>query len=406
MEYIINELFILTDDQIVTDEIFRVTGKNIKVNEIIENISGNDTSVYYLDKNLCIRTCNEKEITMAWLDTGVKTDRNEPMMISMLKRDGYFSGYYVGTPSYLVNGMCNRKPYMQKTYRANLLKFGKKYKDSNPLVKNDYENETRASDEPMPIESFCKKDMEDISKVAEEIYGNLLFPNWKSIWGLDRYIKIVGTRINQLIQEGQTGSFVKNNTKSVIVNTGMMNLFGNDFLILYRFYEKYKTYIAECVIHSKQDYLDYGFTKEQSMKEIEPINFFKESEREFNPSIEDFDINQSCLIHIIQERKDRFPENVKAQSDSKIATQIVLALERGIRMQKRDRSYAKASYSGKSGTISWFMPLHINTELCEEPELVMAIRKTGDFYEVKTILPYDDELKDRITALSLYNKIW
>ena len=146
MEYIINELFILTDDQIVTDEIFRVTGKNIKVNEIIENISGNDTSVYYLDKNLCIRTCNEKEITMAWLDTGVKTDRNEPMMISMLKRDGYFSGYYVGTPSYLVNGMCNRKPYMQKTYRANLLKFGKKYKDSNPLVKNDYENETRASD--------------------------------------------------------------------------------------------------------------------------------------------------------------------------------------------------------------------------------------------------------------------
>ena len=27
----------------------------------------------------------------------------------------------------------------------------------------------------------------------------------------------------------------------------------------------------------------------------------------FNPKKEDFDINQNCLIHIIQERRERFP---------------------------------------------------------------------------------------------------
>lgn len=40
------------------------------------------------------------------------------------------------------------------------------------------------------------------------------------------------------------------------------------------------------------------------------------------------------------------------------------------------------------------------------PELVMVVRRSGDFYEIKTILSYDDELKDRITALSLYSKLW
>ena len=86
----------------------------------------------------------------------------------------------------------------------------------------------------------------------------------------------------------------------------MMDLFGNDFLVLYRYYEKYKTYIAERVIESKQDYLNYGFTKEQSMMQIEPISFFDEKEEVFNPKKEDFDINQNCLIHIIQERRERF----------------------------------------------------------------------------------------------------
>ena len=131
-----------------------------------------------------------------------------------------------------------------------------------------------------------------------------------------------------------------------------------------------------------------------------------EKEEVFNPKKEDFDINQNCLIHIIQERRERFPESIRSQSDSKIAGQIMNALERGIKMQRRDRSFAKASYSGKSGTISWFMPLHIDAPLSEDPELVMVVRRSGDFYEIKTILSYDDELKDRITALSLYSKLW
>ena len=60
-------------------------------------------------------------------------------------------------------------------------------------------------------------------------------------------------------------------------------------------------------------------------------------------------------------------------------------------MQLRDPAYAKPSYSTLTGSISWMIPLHINRELIEEPELVLVLRKAGEFYEIKTIIPYDDE---------------
>ena len=88
-----------------------------------------------------------------------------------------------------------------------------------------------------------------------------------------------------------------------------------------------------------------------------------------------------------------------------IATKINVALERGVKMHKRDRNYAKPSYS-TSSKLSWIMPLHINKDITEEPELVMAFKKNGEFYELKTIFSYDDDMKDRITALSLYNGLW
>ena len=56
----------------------------------------------------------KNDVILAWIDTGIKVNGNEPLMISLLKRSDYFSGYYVGTPSYLVNGMCRKTLYSGK----------------------------------------------------------------------------------------------------------------------------------------------------------------------------------------------------------------------------------------------------------------------------------------------------
>ena len=103
---------------------------------------------------------------------------------------------------------------------------------------------------------------------------------------------------------------------------------------------------------------------------------------------------------------ERFPDDVQKESAEFLFKKIQEALERGLKMQMRDHSYAKLTYSGKDGEISWLLPLHIQRDFAKEPELVMAIRKQGEYYEVKTILPYDDMLKDKITAMELYGKLW
>ena len=246
----------------------------------------------------------------------------------------------------------------------------------------------------------------EVTRVTKEIYNALLYPSWKSIHGLDRYIKIMGRRIEQLIEQEKTEYFVKNRIGSVIVNSGLMNMFGNDYFILYRFHEKYKIYVAYKVMKGKKDYIENEFTKEQASIKLKPIQFMDENCTFFEATMDEFDINQECLIHIIEERRERFPENLREEPDNKIVEQLMLSLKRGLQIQMRDHSYAKMSYSGKNGKVTWLLPLHINTDFTKEPELVMVICKMDEFYEVKTILPYDDDIKDRITALSLYSKLW
>ena len=281
MDHMIKEKFIVTDGEKVTDEIYRVTGLDIEIDQIIENISSEESNIYFFDKDLSEKPENEKDVILAWIDTGIKVNGNEPLMISLLKRSDYFSGYYVGTPSYLVNGMCRKTLYSEKKLRSNLLKFCHRYREEHAERICKVETEVKDRSEGYCEKTIFIKNEEVLSNVTEAIYGRLLFPNWKSMKGLDRYIKIIGARITQLVDAGRTEYFVANKTKSAIVNTGMMDLFGNDFLVLYRYYEKYKTYIAERVIESKQDYLNYGFTKEQSMMQIEPISFFDEKEEVF-----------------------------------------------------------------------------------------------------------------------------
>lgn len=407
MEYILNDNLIITDAEIVEDDLAGIIGENPNMEQIYSNLLEGKNKIFYFDSDLKLKQESDKEATMAWLDTGKKTRAGEPIMISLLKRDGYYRGFYTGAPYYLVNGMCNKKPRQARTLRANLRKFNDKYKSFNARIKGkgaDVEISNGLHIKENSAQSNWASDQ--LSNITGEIYEQLLFPNWKSKTGLDRYIKIIGTRIKQLIERKQSEFYVSNKIQSVIVNTGMMNLFGSDILVFYRFNMKYQTYVAESVIHGKQDYLDNGFSKEQASTEIEPICFFDKGTEIFDPSMDDFDLNQNCLIHIIQERKSRFPESIQNQSDFKIASQLMNALERGVKMQHRDHSFAKASYSGKSGEVSWYMPLHIDAALSEKPELVMAIRKTGNFYEVKTILPFDEGIEDHITALSLYNRIW
>lgn len=247
--------------------------------------------------------------------------------------------------------------------------------------------------------------------ITAEVFNNLLVPNWKTEKGLDRYLKTIGTRLAQLIDRGEDRYYVLNKYKDAIVNTGIMDKFGNDFLVLYRMnlsgkFSEYGNYKPEKLIRSKADFMSNGFTKEQAIKGISPISFIDDDVKDFCPSIEDFDLDTKDLCHMIEEHRSRFPENLQTVSSVEITGRLRNELTMGLRMLQHDRSYVKLLYSAKCGKAMWLLPFHINTSIMEDPELVMVITKSGEFYHVKTIYGYTDYVKDKITALSLYSKVW
>lgn len=421
------EEFIITNNHIV-DDVRTIEGRfgetfngELNLGKVKVFVEENPNStLYYFDESLNKKSTGEKGILYCWIDTGYVTQKQEPIFISLVHHDDYFSGHFIGTAQFLANGICNRNYHVTKTVRVNCNKFQKKYvhimnkrKAQVTMVSTFLRSETsrRAEvSEPMPIKVInlaSYKNVEDtkLSPVTEEIYEDIMFPAWKSIYGLDHYIKVIGRRIPQLIKAGKEQYYLKNSLGNVIINTGMMDKFGNDFLILYRRHLSGPEYKPYRLIGGRSCIIEEGFSREQSQRQenIEPISF-TDDDNSFDATMEDFDLNTRCLKHIIEERKDRFPETIKGKSADSIAQAVENELKQGLRIHRRDSSYVRQIYS--DGKISWYMPFRLEAALTEEPELVLVIRKSNEFYEVKTILPYDDTAKDKITEMSLYRQLW
>lgn len=399
--------------------------RDIDINDVVEFIRKEENTVFFLNDKLEITRNMAPDAVYLWVDTGFISRYGHPLFISMISRDGYFSGHYVGDSKFLSEKAIEFYPRNRNVIHRNETVFNEKYKKLTANRKTNSLNE-KYKDKIEPIATVNCRKTSDIaresrtvkhtneywekepSELVKDLEGILMFNSWSSIRGLDRYIKILGCRLAQLIEQGKNEYFVLNQLQSAIINTGLLDRYGEDIYLMYKKHVGFGFYVPDKIVESKKDYISEGFAKDKSdvVSSLKPIDFFDEGQRTFDADIGDIDLTSRALGHMIEERKDRFPENIRAMSDASIAVKIKSALELGLKLQKRDGSYAKPGYSGASKTISWMLPLHINRDLNDTPELVLVLRKVDQFYEVKTILPYDDELKDKLIDLSLYGRSW
>ena len=399
--------------------------RDIDINDVVEFIRKEENTVFFLNDKLEITRNMAPDSVYLWVDTGFISRYGHPLFISMISRDGYFSGHYVGDSKFLSEKAIEFYPRNRNAIHRNETVFNEKYKKLTANRKANSLNE-KYKDKIEPIATVNCRKTSDIaresrtvkhtneywekepSELVKDLEGILMFNSWSSIRGLDRYIKILGCRLAQLIEQGKNEYFVLNQLQSAIINTGLLDRYGEDIYLMYKKHVGFGFYVPDKIVESKKDYISEGFAKDKSdvVSSLKPIDFFDEGQRTFDADIGDIDLTSRALGHMIEERKDRFPENIRAMSDASIAVKIKSALELGLKLQKRDGSYAKPGYSGASKTISWMLPLHINRDLNDTPELVLVLRKVDQFYEVKTIFPYDDELKDKLIDLSLYGRSW
>lgn len=420
-----NQILIDSVEHVLTGLNNQTPFRDIDINDVVEFIRNEENTVFFLNDKLEITRNMAPDSVYLWVDTGFISRYGHPLFISMISRDGYFSGHYVGDSKFLSEKAIEFYPRNRNVIHRNETVFNEKYKKLTANRKTSSLNE-KYKDKIEPIATVNCRKTSDIaresrtvkhtneywekepSELVKDLEGILMFNSWSSIRGLDRYIKILGCRLAQLIEQGKNEYFVLNQLQSAIINTGLLDRYGEDIYLMYKKHVGFGFYVPDKIVESKKDYISEGFAKDKSdvVSSLKPIDFFDEGQRTFDADIDDIDLTSRALGHMIEERKDRFPENIRAMSDASIAVKIKSALELGLKLQKRDGSYAKPGYSGASKTISWMLPLHINRDLNDTPELVLVLRKVDQFYEVKTILPYDDELKDKLIDLSLYGRSW
>lgn len=413
----INDNIIITDVEQVIRNLERCVGYEVNLEDIIDNIESNENVIFYIDNKLNSSMCEQTDSLYMWIDTGLKNGK-KPIFISLVRKQNAYEGYYVGDANRLAESMVAFNPVHRKYVYANLPRFKEKYNKKQESNNNDVIEETvRASNmifRFVESENDKKEEKDSIDKKEKsvdlytEIFNNLLINNWKSIKGLERFIKIIGCRVAQLIAAKKEEYYILNNIKSVVVKTGLLDKYAADILVLYKWNVKYNGYIAEKMIKSKKELVEEGFEKTDIQKNIKTITFFDGDEVLKGVRMEDFDLNSECLKHILEDRKDRFPQEFSGFTTDFFAGKLRESLTMGLKILEHDIHYAKPSYSAKTKSITWFMPLYVYRSLSEKPELVLAIRMDSEqiYYEVKTVLPYNDEIMDRITALSLYGTSW
>lgn len=416
MEMMINEKFLVDDVDFIQEEISRLSGVEVLADRMKRFCEEQENTIFYFDENL--KMVDDKNCKYSWIDSGFRTARKEPIFISVVKYDDYFCGHFVGTSTYLANGVCNRRNGKNKeVIKNNIRKFEQRFlkcinnREQKELMEGSIVVEEIINKPIIKVENRIGitgeliQNKALVDEMAEEIFNNLKFPNWKSQNGLKRYLLIVGCRLQQVIAK-EKKEFYQLNKVGAVVNTGLIDNFGEDYLVYYKIHlspQGEKSYKPECIIRSRRFYEENGF--DVNSVNLKPISFFEDNNL-FMPTIDSFDISSHSLNHIVNERNERFPDNWKNATENQKVTAIKNAILFGTKMQERDRSFAKTIYSTECKSVSWLFPLHLNTDFPYDPELVLVLRKVGSFVEVKTILPYDDEIKDRITATSLYRNVW
>lgn len=385
--------------------------------ETMEFVENTPNTIFFLDTKLNSDVEPLCDTKYMWIDMGT-CDGKFPRFISLLKNGDVYTGGWIGNAKDLGVKAGDHFKIKGREVKVQINRFNNLYiekaQERSEAPNTSKTIDTILVEEDVPADEKADQQQENYKEpaqknasVTDEIYDKLLINNWRSKKGLERYIKIIGRRAQQLLESKQEKYYIVSEIGSLVINTGLIDKYSNDILVVYRLHKRpEKHYEAYKIVDSKASLMEDRFRKEDVCKTIAPISMTDGDMYLSGVTKDDFDISLGSLVHMIEERAERIPEELRNLPSDVLARKMMEAFEMGIKILERDSTFAKPSYSGKRGSISWHLPLHINSSITEEPEIVMVIAKGEYFYEGKTILPYDDCARDRFRAMSLYHGCW
>ena len=161
------------------------------------------------------------------------------------------------------------------------------------------------------------------------------------------------------------------------------------------------------IMDGRQMLLKLGFEKDSILGiNIERVRFYNESNSEFvfHGDIEEFDFDSwDRLVHCIDDRRERFPDEYKDMPSEVLCSDMVKAIELGVTLSKYDSGYIKPIYNRKFDRIHFVVPFHLGNNFRKKPELGIVIANFDNtFWQVMTILEYNNCQADT-RVLNLYS---
>ena len=322
----------------------------------------------YITENCLSSAHNNRNARYMLLDSH-RTYKGYKIYVSLCRYNEHtdYSGGYVGTAAELIN--------------------------RTPLRRAPRINKER-------LIAKCKhtvSERETIGIDVDEIYNSLLVNHWSDVKAFSRYLKVLGLCVYRAEKLHDNRYFTQNIDGDVIISTGLLNKYANTIFLQYR---RDASVIGGYV-------LDSVVTSAYDSKTLESLNVMPvlcKDDIVSNISENMFDISDSGLSHILNSHQDRV-DNVMTNIPFDMRMPYLNAcLKREIRMWARDCNYARTAFDTTLISITYYLPIHVNTTLNKAPELVALFKRntTSGLYVLKTILPYDTIVQNRVLDTNPY----
>ena len=183
-----------------------------------------------------------------------------------------------------------------------------------------------------------------------------------------------------------------------IFNTNLLDKYGHDFIIMGKIeiYQDKEHLKNPRIIPSNKKLKEEGFDCE--MEDTKVPTFFKEIEEIVFNCNWSIDQDMGRYEHIIEDRRDRFPEKYKDFSVVDLAQKLDSAIAFAKKIAQRNYKFIVPMYYPAERRIQLLMPIYLENKSMEKtsPDIVLVLTPHPDkkLYELETILELEDAYQD------------
>jgi hypothetical protein len=189
---------------------------------------------------------------------------------------------------------------------------------------------------------------------------------------------------------------IDDKNKYALFNTGLLDKFFHDIFIIVeiRIEDDEKTFWNPNLLKSlsdltKRDFKFDGELLNHPDKLPDSIDFFSDiKEVTFNNSLP-IDRSYDKFTHIIEERKDRFPDDYQNKDTTELARALDNSINYAKAMAKRNYKLIVPQYRPQLDKLQLLMPIYLSGSYTNQPDFALVLDLEDGIYTPETILPLD-----------------